>query len=376
MRETVKLVVRPSPVVLPQKATKRIPPRPKNQRQENYDDLFDDNTLFYDAVRVEGGVSLIGPPLLNLESAVVESRFYGAAGEPHKPRHQIMDRTSVVRLNDCEVSDIVTMCSQDLTVSMSISKNFRDIFQGRNVLVTKSKDNRLNWISDWVKFHVEEQNIDAVLIYDNMSTEYGPEDVLEAISLPGIETAVVVHWPFKFGPQGGSWNGLRGAPWDSDFCEYGIMEHARQCFLGTASGVLNADIDELVMTEGSDTVFDVLAELGCGAVSFTGRWIETAGRQGTSESYSDYSHYDMRRDPTTAKWAIAPMEIRHATQWKTHTIAGVKMSESPSTTHRHFMGISSDWKFQRSTNRAITEHHQVDRELRQALDRVFPPTTT
>ena len=372
MPETVKLVVRTSPVVLPQDTTKRHPPRPTSQRQENYDELFDDNTLFYDAVRVEGGVNLIGPPLLNLEPSLVESRFSGNNGEVYEADLITMDRTSVVRLNDCDTSDVVTMSSQDLYISMSINQSLRHLFDGRNVLVTKSKDNRLNWISDWVKFHVAEQEIDAVLIYDNASTEYGPEDVLEAISLPGVKTAVVVHWPFKFGPQGGSWNGLHGAPWDSDFCEYGIMEHARQRFLGTAAGVLNADIDELVMTEGEGTVFDVLAELGCGAVSFTGRWIETAGRQGSSESYADYSHFDTRRDLTTAKWAIAPTEIPHAAQWKTHTIAGVKMGVSPTTTHRHFMGISSDWKFQRSSDRAITEHHQVDRELRRALDRVFP----
>ena len=371
MNEAVKLVVRTSPVVLPRNATKRFPPRPKSQRQDNYDDLFDATTLFYDSVQFDGGINLIGPPLLNLESMITESSYSGTRGESYTAYCKPLDRTSTVRLEGDGSSDVVNIRSAEISVSTVAGPNFRNLFEGRNALVTKSKDNQLNWISDWVKFHVAEQKIDAVLIYDNLSTQYGPEDVLEAIAVPGIKVAVVVHWPFKFGPQGGSWNGLNGAPWDSDFCEYGIMEHARQRFLGKAAGVLNADIDELVMTEGEGSVFDVLAELGCGAVSFTGRWIETAGRHGYSESFADYSYYDKRRAPTTGKWAISPLEIPEAVQWKTHMIAGVKMLPSPTTMHRHFMGISSNWKWHRSTDRELAGHHQRDEELRVALERVF-----
>lgn len=372
MHETVKLVVYPSPVVLPRNAVKRFPPRPKSQRQDNYDELFDADTLFYDSIQLDGGISLVGPPLLNLEQTLTESVFSGNDGEVFQMSHSPLDRTSVIHLEGNKHSNIVNIRSSEMSLSTIAAPNLRRLFEGRNALVTKSKDNRLSWISDWVKFHVVEQDIDAVLIYDNNSSQYGPEDVLEAISVPGIKVAVVVHWPFKFGPQGGSWNGLKGAPWDSDFCEYGIMEHARQRFLGRAGGVLNVDIDELVITEGDDTVFDVLTDLGCGAVSFTGRWIETAGRQGTSESFADYSYYDKRRAPTTIKWAILPTQISDATQWKTHMIAGAKMVPSRTTMHRHFMGISSDWKWQRSADRELAGHHERDHELLKAFGRVFP----
>lgn len=372
LHETVKLVVYPSPVVLPHNATKRFPPRPKSQRQDNYDELFDANTLFYDSVRLDGGISFIGPPLLNLETVLSQSVFSGSNGKPLRMVHNSLDRTAITRLDGDEDTDVVNIHSSEMSLSAVASPNLRDLFEGTNALVTKSKDNRLTWISDWVKFHVAEQKIDAVLIYDNNSSQYGPEDVLEAISVPGIKVAVVVHWPFKFGPQGGSWNGLKGAPWDSDFCEYGIMEHARQRFLGRAGGVLNVDIDELVITKGDDTVFDILADLDCGAISFTGRWIETAGRHGTSESFADYSYYDKRRAPTTIKWAISPTKIPEATQWKTHMIAGVKMVPSPTTMHRHFMGISSNWKWQRSTDRDLAGHHERDQELLTAFGRAFP----
>ena len=374
MQQIVKMVVQPSPVILPAGAVKRTPPRPENQRQPNYETLFDDSTLFYDVFDLGGSMNLVGPPLLNLEELVTAGDFTGSAGQRYEADHLKLDRTSVVTLTSESGSggEPIFMQSGGFSVSVPASKNYLHLFESRNVLVTKSKNNKLSWISDWVKFHVAEQGIDAVLIYDNASTEYGPADVLEAISQSGIKTAVVVHWPFKFGPQGGSWSGLKNAPWDSDFCEYGIMEHARRRFLERAAGVLNADIDELVMTDGENTVFQTLRDLKCGAISFTGRWIETAGRQGSSESYSDYSHFDTRRAPTTAKWAISPRDIPEATQWKTHMVAGIRMEKVTTTRQRHFMGISSDWKWQRSAVHAITEHHQVDRELRRALDAVFP----
>ncbi|WP_146070503.1 hypothetical protein [Arthrobacter sp. 08Y14] len=371
MENITRMVVNPSPIVLPRRISGRIPPRPANQRQEGYEDLFDDRTLFYDAVCTDSGVELIGPPLLNLEALVNDSLFLSDRRPADVSIHSL-NRTSITKLHyDTAPQGVVNMISSSLIVSLNLSRNLQDLFRDCNVLVTKSKNNRLEWISDWVKFHVTEQNVNAVLIYDNGSTAYGPEDVLDAISMHGVKTAVVVRWPFKFGPQGGNWNGLKNAPWDSDYCEYGIMEHARRRFLESARGVLNADVDELVMTKGDGTVFDAALASRTGAVYYTGRWIETAGQTGTSESFADYTYYDTRRPPTTPKWTIAPQKMSRAIQWKTHAVVGIKMEECKATMHRHFMGISSDWKWQRTKQKPVTSHHQVDIDLRRSMERAF-----
>ena len=69
---------------------------------------------------------------------------------------------------------------------------------GLNVLFTKSKDNHLSWIYDWAKFHVKHHGVTGLLIYDNGSTSYSPEDVMDSVgSIDGLESVVVVRWPFS-----------------------------------------------------------------------------------------------------------------------------------------------------------------------------------
>lgn len=368
-----KMVINTSSTILPLGSVVRSAPRAADQRQDNYDELFDFRTLFYDAFETHSGIALIGPPLLNLSALVSDNSFEDEHGSRIAHVVRNLDRTSIIELEDTGIrQNTVTIRSKELVRTMSVGSSYLHLFEGRKVLVTKSKNNSLRWISDWVKFHVAEQGIDAVLLYDNGSTVYGPEDVLEAIAQSGVRAAVVVDWPFKFGPQGGSWNGLKGAPWDSDYCEYGIMEHARRRFLADAAGVLNADIDELVMTEGDETVFDALRDSAKGGLTYTGRWIETAGGTGDLKSFDSYSYYNPRKGPTSPKWAIDPGRVRHARQWRTHSIIGVELEKVSSTMHRHFMGISLNWKWQRSDPQSLSDQHAVDHDLRQALTRVFP----
>lgn len=374
MKQSIKMVVQPSPILLPASGISRNPPRPEKMRQDNYSELFDDKTLFYDAVASDGGVTLIGPPLLNLQKIVTEGRFTGSHGQAFEVVLLNLDRTSVVRLvSESAVSSHVSISSAALDVSAVVSPNMQYAFAGKKVLVTKSKDNKLEWIRDWVKFHVAEQGIDAVLIYDNGSTSYGPEDVLNAVSVDGVDTAIVVNWPFKFGPQGGNWNGLKDAPWDSDFCEYGILEHARRRFLEQALGVLSADVDELVMTDSKKTVFDLLDAYDAPVLSYKGRWIEAATTEDmVYGSHSDYIFTDPRRAATTDKWVLKPSKIPGAIQWKTHWIPGVDMTKTSEVVHRHFMGINSNWKWERTTRDKVGEHLIVDDELHKAFKRVFP----
>lgn len=371
MPDRIKMTVYTSPVILPQSGVRRVSKRPQDQRQPGYEDQFDDRTLFYDCFKTAAGVELVGPPLLNLRPIIDEGIFSQDNGDSCSVNILGLDRTSVVQVKQRSTSsNIVTLSAPQLNISMAITPNFQYLYAGHKVLVTKSKNNNLLWIADWVKFHVSEQGIDAVLLYDNGSDAYDPEDVLEAIAVTGIKVAIVVHWPYKFGAQGGYWNGLRGAPWDSDFCEYGIMEHARRRFLSAADGVLNADIDELVMTEGGKTVFEVMEEQQVGALTYTGRWIESTGTRSWNNTFADYTKYDAKRSPTTPKWAIRPSEVSTAVQWKTHYLSGVDMVKTSSTMHRHFMAINLDWKWQR-TQTVDDSNYQMDFPLEQAMKRAF-----
>ncbi|TQL66592.1 polysaccharide pyruvyl transferase [Nocardioides albertanoniae] len=355
----------------------REPPRPPELRQSDYLDKFDHDTLVYDAFPVTGPagdtVRLIGPPLLNLATSMAESvwRLDGMEATAHL--HDL-NRTQGSWLSATAVGgETLSVTSGEASCSAVVSESGVDWFRDRSVLVTKSKDNDLRWITDWARFHAATQGVDAVLLYDNGSGDYRPEDVLAALDVPGIEVAVVVSWPFKFGPQGGNWEGLSDAPWDSDFCEYGILEHARHRFLSAAAGVLNHDIDELAISEDDAGAFDLLAASDSGAIRYRGRWIDTPRATTTQPPrFTDFTVYDSTQPPTTHKWAIDPRRTPDAVQWKTHSVRGVSMTSTDRIRHRHFTGITSNWKYARAADRAVLSSiHRNDDRLRDALAGVF-----
>ncbi|MDQ0849762.1 hypothetical protein QFZ65_001700 [Arthrobacter sp. B3I9] len=374
-RPLISMVVRPSSVVIGENsALRRIAPRPEELRQDDYDEKFDDKTLFYDVFHSVEGITLSGPPLLNLKSLVDSAPVLVDGRETSECSFEDIDRTQRSYVRARPEARTFALSLPELEASVRIGRNYCEAFAGRKVLFTKSKNNNLVWLEDWTRFHAVEHGVDAVLVYDNGSTEYAAEEVLRVISgVKGIAVAVVVSWPFPFGPQGGSWGGVRGAPWDSDFCEYGIMENARRRFLSQATGVINADVDELVIAENGASVFSHLEASGADAILYAGRWIETAGCPSKSvPSFSDFRYYQPQRASTTLKWTASPAKIRGATQWKTHYIHGVRMKKTEGVVHRHFAGITSNWKRKSELGVQVDPRkHQVDRRLVQAMDNVF-----
>jgi hypothetical protein len=289
---------------------RREPPRPPELRQADYLDKFDHDTLAYDAFPAGDTVRLSGPPLLNLGAGLSEA-VWRLDGAEVTATLGDLDRTQESWLDaSASGGERLTVTLGEATCGTEVSESGVDWFRDRLTLVTKSKNNELQWIADWARFHASKHGVDAILLYDNGSDRYRPEDVLAALDVPGIEVAVVVSWPFKFGPQGGNWEGLTNAPWDSDFCEYGILEHARRRFLSEATGVLNHDIDELVVTENAG-VFDLLTASGSGAIRYRSRWIDTPrGTTTAPPRFADYTVFDAKNRKRSLQYEIRVVDDR------------------------------------------------------------------
>lgn len=347
----------------------REKPRPHPLRQADYDLKFDNSTLFYDVFQDRDRVRLAGPPLLNLKNFVNDLKFSSNGSQPIETSFEDLDRTQHSWLLFEGACDSIQIEGDLVSESISVGESFSSQFEGRRALITKSKNNELVWIRDWVTFHVENQGIDSVIIYDNNSDQYSPQDILDTLEgIRGLEVAIVVVWPFKFGPQGGNWGGVKNAPWDSDFTEYGILEHARYRFLQDAALVISADVDELVMSDDGRPVAEIIASQGVPGLVYTGTWITTvkddSETSGETVSFKNFIYYDKNSKPTTQKWAIRASQCKSASQWKTHSIPGVKLARTSEVRHRHFVGISSNWKTQRTNNTIFdSDKHVIDAAL-------------
>ena len=161
-----------SPVILSSDTSiARTPPRAAKDRQPDYMDNFDHNTLFYDVYEMPSELALSGPPLRNLKP-VVDVAKLEASGSPVRRGATFKDMWKTQR-SSLAVDEMTQLCAADtsfritagwLDVSVPIQKNHSDTFAGKKVLFTMSKDNDLEWIYQWAEFHARVHGVDAVLL--------------------------------------------------------------------------------------------------------------------------------------------------------------------------------------------------------------------
>jgi hypothetical protein len=388
-----------SPLALnPENPLRRDSPRPEHLRGPTYAERFDSLTVFYDCFRTADGrgTIMLGPPLFNLEPIVLRAlqRAYGISWLSRIPSmfgpqlfnlentflHSLrrageiswfsripvrrFDRHSQIRLDSINGADLPRgLFQQD---HLNIQQNCCELFRGHRVILTESRNNELQWIKDWVYFFVRKHGANAVLIYDNASTRYASDEIREAIcSVAGVKVGVVVDWPYPFGVQDHE-------PYDSDYCQYGALEHARYRFLSHAEAVVNADIDEFPITARAEPLFDLVQRSSSGYLHYNGQWIENASLSADADGrrHRDYFHR-LGTDPhggTLLKWTIIPARCSPEKQWRVHDIS--RMTPDPLSSlvcYRHFRAINTSWLENRWHPEVPNDKHEVDYELKKWL---------
>jgi hypothetical protein len=349
----------------------RLPPRPEAQRQVDYLEKFDAETLWYDAFGTEHHkeILLIGPPLLNLLPWFTQAKIFGENAAITEPRIEELDRCARIRISSqAIIPNTYQLQGLGGMYPFEVGANHADWFEGRRVLVVKSKNNTLCWIRDWLEFHVKHHGADAVLFYDNASDEYTTEAVLGVMAaVEGIKTAVVVAWNYKFGPPGTPAGG-----WDSDFSQHGILEHARWRFLARASSVLSVDIDEWVLPIMGQSVFELSEKTTGGAIQFEGNWVYCCEEiSGSVVRHQDHRYARKGSPKCPPKWCLVPKRIPASCQWTVHQITGHPsvLLNQKILSYRHFHGVSTSWKWERkSWHRFDPEMHFLDTTLNQLLN--------
>jgi hypothetical protein len=370
-QKTVK-VVRPSGITLPEDSPlRRVPPRKPEDQQPDYLEKFDSRTLFYDAFRLGDDIWLSGPPLNNLKEPL-EKADWRVDGADVGASVQLSDwgRTQRSRIRGAGAGARLGIGLGDARFEAAIAPDESDLFAGQRTIITKSQDNDLVWIQDFLQYYHLVHGVTGVVFYDNNSTRYTPQDVADAIAaVEGITTAVVVDWGYPWGPNSGP-NGK----WDSDYCQYGLLEHGRFRWLSKAAGVVNADIDELILADDARSVFEHAAETESGAVMFDGRWIAKATAEpmdpARQRRFTDYRH--RVGGATTVKWAVIPELVDwRSTQWRVHSVAGANAEKSERLTHRHYQGVNNGWKYDRTEQLVTPGTHTFDVRMSHVLDVVF-----
>ena len=372
-------------VHLPETATeRRIAPRPHDLRQPGFDEAFDDRCVAYDVFLNENQDTLIwvGPPFLNLFDMFEAASFWVMTSDGMV--HDVSKAATIKNKKKVGRIDIRLDDNIQKPVRLEIAlgdMRFRDIrindsgirfFQDTAVAFTLFKYEPLSWLRAWAEFNVQYHKLDSLLIYENNCPHATTKEIFNALkSIEGLETLVVVAWPFKYGPQADG-TGL----WDSNFCQLGAIEHARERFLRGAECVLHGDIDELVITKDHTSLPDLLHGASTGLLRLKGQAVSAPPdiRQSHSLENRHYKYYTykgqtLHRNAVPNKWALDPKRTSEAEQWLVHSIRKVRPSvhRSKHATLCHFIDMNTGWKVER---RGLSDLEH-DRGLAEALQRVF-----
>ncbi|CAK7014624.1 MAG: hypothetical protein DESF_00587 [Desulfovibrio sp.] len=360
----------------------RVPARPQALQDIAYKEQFDYNTIFYDVFlsNDERFAVCVGPPLANLQPAIEESTFAAVGASGHMaPCEKVIDPldrcTRVWLALPPNKKDMLIGLGKLGKVVLPIGASYCDLFAGKRVLFTKQKNNQLSWIADWINLNQTLHDIEAVLLFDNDSTAYSTQELLQYLAgRVRLDVLCLVHLPYPFGPAGGNScqhlvqaNHNRPLPWDSDFLDYGLLEIAHQRFLSDAKEVIWGDIDEIMLSEDGVGISQRLGGSRNGFVTVQGSAIQCV-----SASVSLDLEVKTRRSDISAffqppfhtgemtgsnKWCFSAGGVSSLDQLTVHGIRRVCGAPMPAAEQglrfRHFLHVTTGWKDTKRKERPI-----------------------
>ncbi len=347
MGEPDAQVIRLSSLRLPETDGLRrdMPARP-DKRTKGYAESFDAHTLIYDCFYDDQArqVVLVCPRLLNLWPVLRDGLMLNG-----QPVGRILKRRKHLRVEILRIPASRHPETLELRVaheSLQIPVLSRDLgtFRGRNVLMAISRNNPLEWIEDWARYHVSAHAADALLLVDNGSTEYTPGEVQKRLSaVPGIKVCRVVSAPFPYGGRSG---GRLNVP--AKFLQTSMFNLAKLRFLHRARAVLSVDIDELVWPQNG-SIFDAAVGSRLGMVAFFGHWVYPT-QAGVAQPQRAHSMRKGRKMIPNPKWCLVPDSPAGRFSWAIHRPAGLfyPLSIRKGFGFWHCFATSTSWKGNRT----------------------------
>lgn len=325
-------------------AYRREPALPEAERGADYAAGYDDRTLFYDAVAVDGGAAvLFTAPRFGRLWPVFRDGLRIGGRRPRLLRRLTSGRCQQVvvpRRGDAPV----TIEIEGAEIPVTVRRGLADAAAGLNAAVAMNRDNRLDWIADWARWHVDAHGLQAVAIIDNGSTLYGPAEIGAALAaVDGLRRVTVVSAPFPYGAAfhaGGRLVRLK-------FLQTAMLNLARRDFFARARAVLNADIDELVRPLTGQTVFDAAHRSRLGTLRLGGSWVFPEDGATLPVAHGDNRYRADPDRPCASKWCARPRGLLSRLGWNVHNVGqnwGRRVAPDPRFAILHCAGTTTGWK--------------------------------
>lgn len=341
MFEPVLKIMRLNSADLGQTPLRRARGVPERKRGDGSDAGYDRTTLWYDAVYRGGQVHLVCPPLLNLKQAVRRAEWRVDGARVAAPRIRSFYRHAILTLPAPRGAARIDVQGPDWQVAGPVAQP-ETLFDGLNCEMLISRDNRLDWIEQKLRNHVDHHGLEGVLFFDNGSREYGPEAVLDVLGRVGLKVGVVVPVPLPWGRVN-----KPGYMHRELYLQTGVYNVARLRFLAQARAVLRMDIDETLVPHPDGTVFDAAQRSLLGYVQVNGRSRYPAPGETPPFRFADHT-YRLENDKLGGgNWCLVPDGPLRRHQWRCHNLEGFPLtvlSRRRGCWYYDCQGITTGWK--------------------------------
>lgn len=321
--------------------------RPADRRSEQYLARYDRTTLFYDAVWLPDRQAhlITAPRCLNLWAPFRAG--LRIAGQPVRR----LRRRTWLRCEQVEIpgpENALSLHWRGIDHPIPSRRSETAGFDGCNALVTVNRNNALDWIADWAGFFVRRHGADAVVLFDNGSDAYVPQDIADRLAqVPGLRRVRVFSAPYPYGPADHS-KKLEVSP---RFFQTAMLNIAKRDPLAKARAVLNVDIDEICISATGRSVFDTATRHPLGMITIPGSWVYPA--RGTSGPVGHGAHRFRNQpdDRCNQKWCQAPRgPFGRVFGWAVHRVDEVfqnLLTRQSDIRLVHCKGTSTGWKAKR-----------------------------
>ncbi len=348
---------------------RRAPPKRCEVKQDRFWERYDSKTLIYDCLYLPdlNVVRLYLPKPLNLEPLLKSAHFY-LDGLPAPIRRWQKDRhlDQIDLIAPAEPSEL-KVDIDGFSATADVQRTDNDL-RGMNVLYTNSKNNDLRWIKDWALFHARHQRANAVVVSDNASDEYTPDEVLsELSSIPELRAVKVTSHPYKFGPLGDDCTNQA----DGKFMQSCMMTAFRDRYMRNARAILNMDVDELCVRHSDKNIFDATCQSWAGHITFLGQWHYSQSMTDRSV-HADHVLIDPTEPACPTKYAVSPQKLLGKRTMRVHQLGKVNrrlFQDRTRFSYLHCKQISNSWKVDRTQN--SKDGYKVNEISQRALQSVF-----
>jgi hypothetical protein len=291
-------------------------------------DRYDDSTFWYDAFWRGRHLFVICPRFWGLVSLLADGAFHVDGTRPESVVRRTRGLYETMRLSGLPRGDRLAFTFGGATVTGAISDSDVDskAFAGLNVAVTVSRDNRLEWIGDWARWHVRHHGLQAVLIFDNGSTATSIDAVRETLLRADVAHAAVSSVPLPYGPLLRAAEGRMSHA--GQYLQTSLLNIARMRFLPRARAVLQCDVDELVRP-GRDGIFDATVRSVLGLCVLSGSWRHPANGLQTRIRHREHVLASPDEPLCGGKYCVAPRGLLAGLSWSVHRLDSRYLSSRP-----------------------------------------------